>query len=68
MMYETYELSRKEWGIYGAEGILGIAVLDYVFLPECGTFSGIDAGWNTVSSYVEKAVEEKAAGDPAGAV
>lgn len=30
-MYETYELSRKEWGIYGAEGILGIAVLDYVF-------------------------------------
>ena len=38
------------------------------FLPECGTFSGIDAGWNTVSSYVEKAVEEKAAGDPAGAV
>ena len=30
-MYETYELSRKEWGIYGAEGILVIAVMDYVF-------------------------------------
>ena len=65
MMYETYELSRKEWGIYGAEGILGIAVMDYVFYR---AFSGVAAGWNAVSSYVEKAVEEKAAGDPAGAV
>ena len=31
MEYETYELSRKEWIIYGAEGILGAAILDYVF-------------------------------------
>lgn len=38
MMYETYELSRKEWGIYGAEGILGIAVLDYVFYRNAGLF------------------------------
>ena len=30
-MYETYELSRKEWGIYGAEGILGIAVMDWIW-------------------------------------
>lgn len=37
-MYETYELSRKEWGIYGAEGILGIAVLDYVFYRNVGLF------------------------------
>ena len=38
------------------------------FLPECRAFSGVAAGWNAVSSYVEKAVEEKADGDPAGAV
>ena len=38
MMYETYELSRKEWGIYGAEGILGIAVMDYVFYRNAGLF------------------------------
>ena len=37
-MYETYELSRKEWGIYGAEGIIGIAVLDYVFYRNVGLF------------------------------
>ena len=37
-MYETYELSRKEWGIYGAEGILGIAVMDYVFYRNAGLF------------------------------
>ena len=52
-------------GIYRAEGIIGIAVLDYVFTG-MWDFSGSDAGWNAVSSYVEKAVEEKAAGDPAG--
>ena len=32
-MYETYELSRKEWGIYGAEGILGIAVMVLLGIP-----------------------------------
>ena len=29
--YETYTLSRREWVLYGAEGILLAAVLDYVF-------------------------------------
>lgn len=29
--YETYTLSVKEWLLYGMEGILGAAVLDYVF-------------------------------------
>lgn len=31
MSYEVYELSKKEWLLYGTEGILGAAVLDYVF-------------------------------------
>lgn len=29
--YETYTLSRREWVLYGAEGILLAAALDYVF-------------------------------------
>ena len=29
--YETYTLSRREWVLYGAEGILLASVLDYVF-------------------------------------
>lgn len=29
--YKTYELSRREWTLYGIEGILLTAVLDYVF-------------------------------------
>ena len=31
MEYDWYELDRKEWLLYGAEGVLGAAVLDYVF-------------------------------------
>lgn len=38
MRYEVYELSKKEWLLYGAEGILGAAVLDYVFYRSIGLF------------------------------
>ncbi len=44
--YETYTLSRREWVLYGAEGILLAAVLDYVFyrsfLFDFAYFSGGD--------------------------
>lgn len=66
--YETYTLSRREWVLYGAEGILLAAVLDYVFYRSFLLILLIFSGGDPVSAGLKEKAEAEADGKTAGRV